>query len=178
MNAKKAITVLETQKKKIFKADFTPITWIDETLIYIEQIFGKESVQYNQIFKLKFEKDYPDCSGLRFEIQVNNVKIKNEQDVAADYIESFINQIKKVGIPRKSVIIENMICIEKTLFWTLLPIMIAGCFTLGLYFGNTKFDKEKEDYYSSQKIWKSKYDSLKVEYVSVKKEIDSLKLKK
>ncbi len=36
-------------------------------------------------------------------------------------------------------------------FWTAIVIISGGAFSLGLYFGSSKFDKEKSDYYDENK---------------------------
>lgn len=40
---------------------------------------------------------------------------------------------------------------DPTLFWTIFVAILTGAFVLGQYFGSTKFDKEKSDYYDEIK---------------------------
>lgn len=172
MKTKKAISILVSQKEKIFQLGFEPIIWTDETLNYLEQIFGKDSEQYKQIHDFGFKDNYPKTTP-HLKLYINKIHLKSEQDYVADYMESFINQLKNTGIPKNNNYPENKVCIDRNLFWTFLPIVIGCCFTLGLYFGNTKFDREKEDYYNAQKKWKESYDSLLIKYNKTVKRTDN-----
>jgi hypothetical protein len=175
MNKRKAILILEDQKNKIHNSGFQPIPWIDETLNYIILIFGKESEQYRQISNLHFEDSYPKMESLLGKIIFNGIEIKDEQDIAEDYINSFIDQIKNTGLPNINNFPKDKIYIDKMIFWTILPIIIGGCFSFGLYIGQSRFDKEKQEYYLNQKEWKDKYDSLKREYNLLLQKRESIK---
>jgi hypothetical protein len=59
--------------------------------------------------------------------------------------ESISNQLPKKRNSHFSMLIKNAI------FWTVLLSIIGGAFLLGLYFGNNKFDKDKSDFYDSNR---------------------------
>ena len=42
--------------------------------------------------------------------------------------------------------------ISNALFWTIASCIIAGSFSLGVYIGQARFDKEKSDYYEQNKL--------------------------
>ena len=67
----------------------------------------------------------------------------------------------------------KIIGISPELFWTILSAIIIGAFFLGEYIGQTKFDKEKIDYYDQNsildnqvKVLTAKIDSIKNSHVN------------
>lgn len=67
--------------------------------------------------------------------------------------------------------------IKAELFWTIAAAAISGAFAIGLYFGNTKFDKEKIDYYNQMNKLSADTSMLLKSMQSLKEEINFYKLK-
>ena len=64
---------------------------------------------------------------------------------------------------KKKQIDEHLIIqlIKNIYFWTVLLVISSGAFALGLHFGNSKFDKEKSEFYETTKKQEVEIDSLK-----------------
>jgi hypothetical protein len=166
MKKKVIIKLLEKQRDKVNLKEFNPVFWVDETLNIVEQIFGKESSQWKQINELVFKDQYLGRNN-GGSVTINGVKQPNERDNATNYIDSFIEQVRYID-PKNHSFDSSKLHIDKTLFYTLGPIIIGACFYLGIYFGTSKFDKEKIEYYNAQEKWKYKYDSIKKIQDSIK----------
>lgn len=171
MKRKKAIEILKHQKSKLKKPGFTVDPWIDEMSTYLTEIFGKESEQYRQLMELDFKEDYPKI-GLQGKISsIDGTPIYNDIDNAEQFIDNLIEQITKIGLPKKRSGTNTDGSVEKrsgifinysllTIICTLLIALFSGLFMIGRYFGIKKFDMEKEDLYKEVEHWKTEYNKV------------------
>ena len=172
MNKKKAIKILEDQKLKLKTLGFTPVPWIDETSNYISEIFGKDSDQKRQLLELDFKEDYPKTGVYGRISAIDGTPLHDEIDIAGQFIDSLIEHLNKIGLPKKKVITKSEDSTEKrsgifirnyllSFFGTVLVALIGGVFILGYHFGANKFDLEKETLFKEAEHWKLEYYLLK-----------------
>jgi len=64
--------------------------------------------------------------------------------------------------------------IKPELFWTVFASIVTVAFLLGLYFGQSKFDKEKSDFYEENKLLKTRIQKKTTEIEKLKKQIQSI----
>lgn len=85
-----------------------------------------------------------------FEKMIEMVELLEEDDSTSEdkiNLSQKKNQNKSIGLSTE-------------IFWTILSISVGGAFALGMYFGQTKFDKEKIEYYEQVKDSKVKQSNL------------------
>ena len=126
------------------------LSWIAIVESFISNNYGDESAA----FKLIKDVDKSKFNGYEqddFEEQMN-------------IINGALKTCKK--IPLKLAVKtsdDNLIIqlLKNIYFWTVLVVISGGAFGLGLHFGNSKFDKEKIEFYETTKKQEVKIDSLK-----------------
>lgn len=140
MEKKDSIKLLTAQKNKLKEISLDEIHWIDETANLVSNIFGKDSDQLKQIKQINIR--IHDSSHYTYKGEDTN-PMKNRIR-AENYINSFITQVENFTYKKVESYDRNKECkFNKNLFYSVSFIIISGAFTLGFYFGNNKFDREK-----------------------------------
>lgn len=137
MKRENSIKLLKEQKNKLQDKTLDELHWTDETANLVSNIFGKDSEQYKQIRDISIRIDNNTYYGEEFNPMKNRIR-------AEKYLDSFITQVQNFTYDNQvSFNKEKEFKFSKSTIYTLTPIIISGAFALGLYFGNTKFDKDK-----------------------------------
>lgn len=174
----KEVAITHIEKKLVDldnPKDFKVNVWTNTTCTIIEKIF---IVSHDQKTKaLKNINYYLDINRYPFAKDEEKLVelIKGIKEAKA-YLKEYINEINEFGIeifnePKKQIEIplqkmENqpekqiIALIKNEIFVPALLVLISGAFTLGFYFGHSKFDKDKTDYYNENVILKVRNDLL------------------
>nr|WP_315134264.1 hypothetical protein [uncultured Flavobacterium sp.] len=140
MEKKDSIKLLNAQKNKLNEKSLDEIHWIDETTNIVSNIFGKDSDQLKQLKQIKIT--IHNSSHFTYEGEDRN-PMKNRIR-AINYIDSFITQVENFTYKKLESYDRNTECkFNKNIFYSVSFIIVSGAFTLGFYFGNNKFDREK-----------------------------------
>jgi hypothetical protein len=135
MNKKHAIDQLERKKEELNSQTLDARTWINTTIQVIYSIFidsGKQKAFF--ISRLK-----------------NDGYFNKEE--AKKYLDEYITEIKTNGIEKASKL-------GFFAYWGVWSAIVGGAFGLGLYFGQSKFDKEKGDYYEQNIVLKDSISNI------------------
>jgi hypothetical protein len=146
MKKENSIKLLLAQKSKLKDKLLDERHWSDETSNLVSNIFGKDSEQYRQIREINISINDFVFAGEGLNPMKNRVR-------AEKCLDSFITQIENFTYESQSTFYaDKEFKFNKSTIYTLMPIIISGSFALGLYFGNTKFDKEKIELNDKVKI--------------------------
>ncbi len=176
---KQAIQTLQDRITELNVDNFDPIVWTDQTCNFIRRIFGKHASQkISQLEDISYNIDVAMTDlGMR---QRRMVKGKQQ---AKEYLNSYINEIQQYGL---DVGIENnkngqrsrpshFYTLGKNLaFWSIFLVIIGGAFGFGYHIGNSKFDKDKIDYYQQNQELKKTVDTIDSELNEKEIIIDSM----
>lgn len=157
---------LKKQLERIDKDDFEH--WLQVTVGYAENYFGSN---HQRIRLLK---------QVRLGIVKNDLlddkagKIQNLKSEARSYVNEFIDDLEDLKLdatqPSK---IKYPLNLSQEVFWTVCLAIIAAAFSLGYYFGNNKFDKDKIDYYNQVRSLTNDTTTLNVRI----RELDSVNIR-
>ncbi len=151
MNKQTAINELKLRIDELDNPNFNPSIWLDTTISLIKRIFVKSADdKVNSFNDIDFINLYPTDS--YSETQYMNRDKMN----AKQYIETYIREIEMHGLEKEKTKGLNLFS-----YWAIWSVVVGAAFTIGLYFGNSKFDKEKTDIDYRNHILKSENDSLR-----------------
>ena len=129
--------------------------WMPIVIAYLNEKYGANLTSTNDLKNLINKNEY-----LLYSDKVFNMNIDKKKRAAKKIL---------TGVLQLSSTTENFhkkdnketISFNKILFYTVLPLIIGATFTLGYYFGNNKFDREKLNLWEENKKQKIIIDSLK-----------------
>lgn len=131
------------------KASSDLLSWITEIEDFVLTNYGEDSAP----FKL-----YQTFSRLKL-----NGYEKDDFDEEKEKLIGVLKACKTISPKKNKTKDDNLIIslLKNPIFWTVMVIVIGASFTLGIYFGSTKFDKEKAEYYEQIKILEKELERIK-----------------
>lgn len=131
MKKEKAKGLLRNQLEKLKSSRNRNDTWVFHTASIIEEIFGKESAEYNYIGKFRFgtwSHNYESNEAIHWRLEEQERKIKQ-------FLENCVESVDAKGVYRKpqSNPVSNWSSSE---FWTAISGLIVAAISIGFYFGN------------------------------------------
>jgi hypothetical protein len=172
------IKKLNEQKLKVNTSETE--VWLQTTYSLIEEYFRSYSPRASSFHSLIQNYRMKQIVGIKdAEIESLEKKALEYIDEIIIYLEEFKNRNSQKPIekkesptqnfvPPKTIIREEVIIktqlpfgIKAEFFWAIFATLISGAFILGMNIGNSKFDKEKSDFYEENKILKQDIIKLK-----------------
>ena len=141
------------------------LSWITTIEDFVLNYYGENSAPY-KLFQ-------------RFDKAKLNGYEKDDFDEEIEKLFGVLKACKSISPNKKNDKDENPIIslLKNPLFWTTIVIIIGGAFSLGMYFGATKFDKEKISYERENFCLNKSIDSLQIKFNKIFKENQSLQNK-
>lgn len=190
MRKEEYIDLLNERLNILTSADFDSKVWTDQTIETLRRVFPiSQDDKVKMIRRLNYH-----LGNIGTDQRARDEYLNKNKGRAKEYILGFIKEIEKHGIEKNSIHQSlHFTMIKNASFWTILLVIIGGAFYFGHYFGNNRFDGEKNNLFlETQKLNKliehqnQTIDSLKHEVFESQKltgktkhELDSvLKVKK
>lgn len=155
-------TLIEEGKRFTFKGNSSTVShgtytqasselldWIARVEDFIRNTYGEDSGAY----KLYLTFNRKDLNGYE------EREFNKQMNILLGAV-SACKGCNKVKVKRRD---EHLIIqlIKNPFFWTVLVVVCAGSFGLGLHFGASKFDNEKNQYYEQTKVQRDEINGLK-----------------
>lgn len=138
------------------------LSWITMIEDFVLNNYGENSAPY----KLYQRFDRKKLSGYE----------KNDFDEEIEKLFGVLKSCKSISPNKKKSKDDNPIIslLKNPIFWTVIIVVMGGAFTLGNYFGSTKFDKEKIDYERENVSLRKSIDSLQIKFNKISEDNQSL----
>ena len=141
------------------------LSWIAIIEDFVLNNYGEDSAPY----KLYQRFDRKKLSGYE----------KNDFDEEIEKLFGVLISCKSILPIKKKGKDDNPIIslLKNPMFWTVIVVLMGGAFTLGIYFGSTKFDKEKINYERENVSLRKSMDSLQIKFNKTSEDNQSLQSK-
>jgi hypothetical protein len=172
MKKEDAINLLKGQIGKLNSDSFDYKVWNSETATILDNIFGdKAESKKNNLNGIRYFN--ADIYGVLTETDKLK-KIQEGKDKALKFMNIYIGEISSLGF-QNSEKTKKMNLLKNGLFWTIAITFVGGSFTLGLYIGQAKFDKEKIEMFNKNQELLKQIESVSNNFKAYK---DSISISK
>lgn len=166
MKKQKALKSLSEKLNDLQNQNFDPDVWTQLTSQLIMKIFP---ISFQDKIESIKEIDYVIYSSMADQGMQNRKKVQGISK-AKTYIDAYIDEINNHGMEKGSINNNRSFWGNLSTFWGIVAAVVLAAFMLGMYIGNTKFDKDKNDLYN-QVIALSSDTTKNIETIKIKSKI-------